>query len=95
MRYTRAYIHSLANNKMQAASTLLSLHNVAYMQQLTLGMREAIREQRFPAFVRAFMAVVHPDGCYPTWLVDALEYAGIPLRSSAATQVGSAGDGQA
>lgn len=46
---------------------------------MTRRIRQAIKEQRFPDFVRQFMAGMFPRGDVPQWVVDALDVAGISL----------------
>ena len=59
---------------------LLSLHNLAHMLQLSRDMRTAIIEQRFGDFVREFMCRRFPDCNYPTWVLEAMQDAGIELK---------------
>lgn len=78
-KYSRAYLHATVCKGLPFASHLLSYHNVAYMQRLTKEMRASLREQRFPEFVRTFLARHYPKGDVPQWVRNALEVAGIPL----------------
>lgn len=77
--YTRAYLHATLCKNLPAGATLVSQHNVAYMQNLTLAMRAAIRDGALPQFVRDFMRQQFPGARYPGWVVDALRHAGIEL----------------
>ena len=43
-------------------------------------MRNAILDQTFPNFVKEFMSLQYPKKNYPTWVVDALNDAGITLE---------------
>ncbi len=49
--YSRAYLHHLVRSGEILGAMLLSWHNVAYYQQLMAGMRDAIADGRFAAFV--------------------------------------------
>ena len=50
--YTRAWLHHLLRARERIAATLLSVHNLTFYARLTARMREAIREDRYPAFAR-------------------------------------------
>lgn len=78
-KYSRAALHSALCLGLPAAATLVSLHNVTYMQQLTLDMRCAMRDGRFPEWVQAFMLEQYPDKAYPEWVIDALRHVHIEL----------------
>lgn len=79
MGITRAYIYHNASKETVAAH-LLSIHNVWYQLNLMREMREAIIEDTFPAYVRAFFARLHEDKTqYPPWAVEALGKVGIDL----------------
>lgn len=56
-------------------------HNVVFEARLMAGARDAIMEDRFPAYVRQFFATYFggPDDGYPKWTVDALRSVGIDL----------------
>ncbi|KAJ9132537.1 Queuine tRNA-ribosyltransferase catalytic subunit 1 [Pleurostoma richardsiae] len=76
---TRAFVHHNAGKETVAAH-LLSIHNVHYQLALMRAAREAIVEDRFPAFVRGFFAARYADrGAYPEWAVDALRGVGVDL----------------
>ena len=69
----------VSSRNMAAGAILISRHNVAYMQNLTLAMREAIQEQRFPEYVRNFVRIQYPTAAdCPLWVSEALTHAGIP-----------------
>jgi queuine tRNA-ribosyltransferase len=82
-KYSRAYLHNVVTKGLASASILVTYHNVAYMQNLTRRIRQAIEEQRFPDFVRGFLRDLHPQGDVPQWVCDALEAAGISLEGVA------------
>ncbi|XP_063234806.1 queuine tRNA-ribosyltransferase catalytic subunit [Bacillus rossius redtenbacheri] len=77
-RYTRAYIHSIVTVE-TVACHLLSVHNVAFQLRLMRSIRESIKEQKFPEFVRTFMESAYPKKNYPQWIVDALAAVNIQL----------------
>lgn len=78
-KYSRAYLHSILSKSMAAGAILISQHNVAYMQNLTYSMRQAIRDGVWTKFVQDFMLVQNPKKNYPGWIVDALNHVGIEL----------------
>lgn len=51
------------------------------LQRLSQQIRDAIREQRYPAFVREYVARQYPAGDYPEWVVEGCRLAGIELGS--------------
>lgn len=79
--YTRAFLHNLVGRGLPFASNLVTYHNIAYMQRLTRGIRQAITEQRFPEFVRDFLRRTYPAGDVPAWAVEGLRMAGIHVLS--------------
>ncbi len=78
--YTRAYLHAVA--KETASCLMITIHNVAFQLRLMRRMRNAILEDKFPEFVRAFMADNFPDGKYPEWTVAALAAVNITLDAN-------------
>jgi queuine tRNA-ribosyltransferase len=54
--YSKAYLHHLMKAEEILGQVLLSWHNIAFYQQLTAAMRQAIAERRFEAFRRQFHA---------------------------------------
>jgi len=54
--FSRAYLRHLIMAKEMLAGTLLSIHNLYTLLQLTRKMRQAIIEERFAAFVHDFFA---------------------------------------
>ena len=77
---TRAYLHNLVGKGIPFAAVLMTYHNIAYTQRLTEQIREAITEQRFPAFVRGFVQGQFPNGDTPDWVVESLNGVGIDVR---------------
>ena len=52
--YSRAYLYHLSKCKEILGSRLNTIHNLHYYQQLMQGIRQALDEQRFDAFVKEF-----------------------------------------
>ena len=55
--FSRAYLHHLVRAKEMLGAILLTQHNLTYYQDLMAGLRGAIAEGRFAAFVQEFHAV--------------------------------------
>ena len=55
-RFTRAYLHHLFNANEVLSAILCSIHNVHFYTNLMQKAREAILEDRYPAFAADFMA---------------------------------------
>ncbi len=53
--FTRAYLRHLVVMKEMLASVLISIHNLAFLLDLTARAREAIEEDRYGAFLREWM----------------------------------------
>jgi len=58
--FSRAYLRHLIQTKEMLASTLLSIHNIHTLLQLTREMREAIGQGTFAAYAEAYLAAMHP-----------------------------------
>jgi len=58
--FSRAYLRHLIQAKEMLASTLLSMHNIHTLLQLTREMREAIGQGTFEAYAEAYLAAMHP-----------------------------------
>jgi queuine tRNA-ribosyltransferase len=58
--HSRAYLHYLVRGKELTGVRLLCLHNLAYLERLVAGAREAIREGRYDAYRAAIL-----DGAAP------------------------------
>ena len=77
---TRAYIYHVTA-KETAGAHLLTMHNVHYQLNLMARVRQAILEDRYPAFVKEFFGALYEDSSqYPGWAVDALRGVGVELR---------------
>ncbi|XP_065715334.2 queuine tRNA-ribosyltransferase catalytic subunit 1 isoform X1 [Patagioenas fasciata] len=79
-RHNRAFLHALLRTD-PAALHHLTVHNIAYQLKLMESIRESIQAQRFPQFVRQFMATMYggaPAGV-PPWVREALGSVGITL----------------
>eukprot|EP00405_Crypthecodinium_cohnii_P009238 CAMPEP_0206425644 /NCGR_PEP_ID=MMETSP0324_2-20121206/3911_1 /ASSEMBLY_ACC=CAM_ASM_000836 /TAXON_ID=2866 /ORGANISM="Crypthecodinium cohnii, Strain Seligo" /LENGTH=471 /DNA_ID=CAMNT_0053890459 /DNA_START=43 /DNA_END=1458 /DNA_ORIENTATION=- len=84
--YTRAMLHTIVTKEPVAAS-LITLHNLHFMLTLLTEMREAIRANTFPQWVRKFLQDFFPSAspppcerCPPRWVRDALKAAGIDVE---------------
>jgi queuine tRNA-ribosyltransferase len=60
-RVSRGYLHHLLKSGEHLGGTLLSIHNLAYYQQLMARMRAAIRAQRFEEFRGRFLEAYQDD----------------------------------
>lgn len=85
-RYTRAFLHPLAAKGLPFAASLISYHNIAYTMRLSGQIRRAIIEQRYPSFVREYVAQQYPRGGVPDWVIEGCQLAGIELDLRAAGQ---------
>ncbi|KAK6065857.1 queuine tRNA-ribosyltransferase [Seiridium cupressi] len=76
---SRAFVyHNIA--KETVAAHLLSIHNVWYQLHLMTDIRNAIIEDRYPAFLKQFFADLYSDKAqYPDWAVEALKGVGVDL----------------
>jgi len=77
---TRAYIHHVAA-KETAGAHLLSMHNVHHLLEMMRQAREAIMNERYPAFLKSYFAKLYSGekAKYPVWAVDALRGVGVDL----------------
>ena len=64
-----------------AGAHFLTIHNVSYQLSLMAQVREALKKDEFPQFVKKFFnTLYHGDSMqYPRWAVDALRSVGIDL----------------
>lgn len=77
---TRAYIYHVTA-KETAGAHLLTMHNVYYQLDLMRRVREAILEDRYPAFLKGFFERLYAGDKekYPSWAVGALKGVGVDL----------------
>jgi queuine tRNA-ribosyltransferase len=77
---TRAFVHHVAAKETVGAH-LLTMHNVWYQLALMKSVRQAIIEDRFPAFLKSFFSDQHGGdrSKYPGWAVEALNTVGVDL----------------
>lgn len=66
--------------KEAVASSILSVHNIAYQLNLMRDIRKAIEEDRYPAFIRNFMREMYTDRDVPQWIRDALKSVNVDLE---------------
>ena len=82
MGITRAFVHHNCSKETVAAH-LLTIHNVWYQLNLMREIRQAVIEDRFPAYVRQFFANLYDDKIeYPEWAVESLKKVNIDLVSN-------------
>ena len=60
--HTRAYVHYLSRAEEMTGVRLLALHNLAYLERLVRGAREAIRAGAFDAYREADRSPARPRG---------------------------------
>lgn len=78
---TKAYIHHLAAKETVGAH-LLTLHNVFYQLSLMRQIRQAIIDDRYPAFMRQFFLKLHKESSkVPTWVANALSGVGVDIST--------------
>ena len=83
---TRALIHHTANKETFGAH-LLTMHNVHFLLNLMNMARNAIIEDRYPAFLKQWLGryfAIAPYGLntWPQWIVDALRPVNVDLLAS-------------
>jgi queuine tRNA-ribosyltransferase len=66
--HTRAYVHYLARARELTGVRLLSMHNLAYLERLVAGAREAIAGGRYDAYRRAILGGAAP------WMAASVAY---------------------
>ena len=76
--YTRAMLAPLAS-RTPLGCHLLTLHNMHYMQQHMLSMRQAILEDRFEGWVQSYLRRMFPtgDGSVWRWVKEAMAEVGL------------------
>lgn len=47
--------------------------------------RESIKNNRFPEFIKNFMTINYPDKNFPVWIIDALQSVNINLLEKEST----------
>ena len=78
--YTRAQLAPLAS-RTPLGCHLLTLHNMHYMQQHMLNMRQAILEDRFEGWVQRYLRRMFPqgDGSVWRWVKEAMAEVGLDI----------------
>ncbi|XP_038064064.1 queuine tRNA-ribosyltransferase catalytic subunit 1-like [Patiria miniata] len=79
-QHTRAYLNTIAGRE-SVACQLISVHNLKFQMDLMRDIRQAIIDDRYPAFIKDYMKTVYPAGDYPTWLRDSLASVNVDLNS--------------
>ncbi|CAD8178805.1 unnamed protein product [Paramecium octaurelia] len=78
--YTQSYLHYLIARK-EVACHLISIHNLNYLLQLMLNLRQSIIDGKLIEFTNGFLQNwFKNEGQIPQWIIEALEYAGIPVK---------------
>jgi tRNA-guanine family transglycosylase len=75
---SRAFLHHTVTHE-TAAAHALTLHNIAFQAQVMGRARDAILEDRFPAYLHSFFSRYYNDKGYPEWCVNALRSVGVDL----------------
>ena len=76
---SRAHVHKLLIGKETGGCHLLTVHNVHFQLRLMASVRQAIKEDKYPQFVRGFLHDNYPEGNYPERAVNALQSVGISV----------------
>lgn len=78
--YTRSYCHLNIITKDTVGCHLVSIHNIAFQLRLMREMREAIKKDEFPAWIKQFFHNYFGDKTkYPIWAVNALKSVNVNL----------------
>ncbi|KAJ1961586.1 Queuine tRNA-ribosyltransferase catalytic subunit 1 [Dipsacomyces acuminosporus] len=75
--YTRAYLHTTATRETTGCH-LITIHNIAFQMRLMKDIRAAIVQDRFPEFIRQFMALRFGK-TIPAWIINALKSVNVDL----------------
>ncbi|KAG9407148.1 Queuine tRNA-ribosyltransferase catalytic subunit 1 [Aphanomyces cochlioides] len=78
-QYSRAYLYHVMKKEGSIGPQLITYHNVAYMLNLMAKVRQAILDDKFPTFVRAFLKEWHQGSEIPQWVKDALNHVNISI----------------
>lgn len=84
-----------APSRAQRRHHLLSCASSLPVQRLSGQIRRAIIEQRYPSFVREYVAQQYPRGGVPDWVIEGCQLAGIELDLRAAGQGAANGAAEA
>lgn len=78
--YTRSYTHLNIITKDTVGCHLVSIHNIAFQLRLMREMREAIKKDVFPEWIKEFFNGYFGDKSkYPAWAVNALKSVNVNL----------------
>lgn len=79
--YTRSYVHLNVTTKDTVGCHLVSIHNIAFQLRLMRSMREAIKKDELPAWIKKFFHNYFggDKSKYPVWTVNALQSVGVDL----------------
>ncbi|KAI9487096.1 MAG: queuine tRNA-ribosyltransferase [Benjaminiella poitrasii] len=79
--YTKSYVHLNVTTKDTVGCHLVSIHNIAFQLRLMRNMREAIKKDEFPSWIKTFFHNYFGGDKtkYPQWSVNALQSVGVDL----------------
>ncbi|KAI8884954.1 queuine tRNA-ribosyltransferase [Backusella circina FSU 941] len=78
--YTRSFVHLTVTTKETVGCHLVTVHNIAFQLRLMKGIREAIKNDDYPAFIKKFfMNYFGSKEKYPIWAVNALKSVNVDL----------------
>lgn len=78
--YTRSYVHLSVTTKDTVGCHLVSIHNLAFQLRLMKNIREAIKKDEYPSWIKTFFHNYFGDKTkYPEWSVNALNSVGVNL----------------
>lgn len=80
-QFSRSYLHYIIG-KEETACHLISIHNLHYLINLMLGLRQSILDDRLSDFVNEFMQKWYGKEQYPEWVVEALRSSQIELKNT-------------
>ena len=79
--YTKAYLYMLFRANHPSACHMVSVHNVMYQFNLMRSIREAIKNDSYPQFIKDyFLKLFKTPLSYPSWAVDSLNSVGVRLK---------------
>lgn len=76
--YTRSYLHHIVTHE-SVASSLVSIHNLAFQFRLMRSIRAAIQRDQYPEFVCEFMQQYYGEEPIPAWIINALNAVNIQV----------------
>jgi queuine tRNA-ribosyltransferase len=78
--YSRSYVHLAVTTRETVGCHLVTVHNIAFQLRLMKGIREAIKNDDYPAFIKTFFKnYFGTKEKYPVWAVNALKSVNVDL----------------